>query len=176
MSKNKKATQDWLGDLSIMQQSVILSAIRGPDGIRKYHPCKPIIRWFRRCVLISAFENRSILNPYEIGGGSFTGPSVRLTEVRDDEWEDAIKEPLDEFIISRDELPFHYTIHFMHAIQILGYKHPDKRIAKWWNMVYVRIVNSLHLNVETEEEMDIRLGDIKEEWLSKSDEAGRCST
>lgn len=176
MNKNKTALQSWVSDLSIMQQSVVLSAIRGPDGVRKYHPCKSIIRWFRRCILISAFEGKTLINPYEIGGGSFTGPSVKLTDVQDDEWEDAIKEPLNDFIIARDELPFHYTTHFMHAAQILGYKHPDKRIAEWWNMVYVRMVNSLHLSIETEEDMDSRLGDVKENWLSRSDEAGSCST
>lgn len=76
--KPKSALQDWVMLLPIMQQSVLMSAIRGPDGIAKKHKCKPLIRWFRRCILLSAFEGIAIDNPYHPGGGSFTGPSCRL--------------------------------------------------------------------------------------------------
>jgi hypothetical protein len=38
-------TQDWVNNLTFMQQSVLLSAIRGPDGFAKFHKAKPLIRW-----------------------------------------------------------------------------------------------------------------------------------
>jgi hypothetical protein len=68
------AVQAWVSQISIMQQSVLLSAIRGPDGVGKFHKCKPLIRWYRRCVLISAFDGCVIDHPFAPGGGSFTGP------------------------------------------------------------------------------------------------------
>lgn len=171
--------QNWVTELSFMQQSVLLSGIRGPDGIRKYHPAKSIIKWYRRCVLISAFDKKVLTNPCELGGGSFTGPSVDLPyEIANDHdynWEYMISKVLDDFLISRDELPYHYTIHMMHAFQIVGVKHPDDRIRKWWAMVYQRMVSSFHLFPESEELMDKRLGDVEKDWEARSDEAGSCS-
>ena len=163
-----------------MQQAVMLSAIRGPDGMPKFHQCKDVIRWYRRCVLISAFDKIAIDNPYHKGGGSFTGPSCQVTPIvntmdRVSDWEFEIRPKLDAFMNSRDELPYHYTVHFMHAVEILGYKHPDMRIRKWWKMVYERMVMALHLFPETEEQMDRRLGDNEEQWQERSDETAVCS-
>ena len=67
---------DWVHDLPYMQQSVLLSAIRNADGIEKFHPQKQILKFYRRCVLKSAFDGREMLTAYEKGGGSFTGPIV----------------------------------------------------------------------------------------------------
>lgn len=53
-------TQEWVHRLPFMQQTVLLTAVRGPDGIRKYHPCKDLLRWFRRCTLISALAVRKL--------------------------------------------------------------------------------------------------------------------
>lgn len=57
------ALQDWVINLPLMQQSVLISAIRGPDGVAKKHKCKPLVRWFRRCVLVSAFDGAAITDP-----------------------------------------------------------------------------------------------------------------
>lgn len=168
----KSVLQDWVMDLSLMQQSVLISAIRGADGMPKFHKHKPVMKWYRRCVLISAFDKKAITNPYDQGGGSFTGNSI---DTYDDNWELGMQEKLDDFMISRDELPYHFTVHFMHAAEIIGYKHPDKRIREWWNMVYMRMVNALHLSPETEQQMDTRLGDNFDQWVQRSDEAGSCS-
>jgi hypothetical protein len=61
--------QDWAEQLSYMQQSVLIAAVRGPDGIEKDHPVKVLCRWLRRSFLISAFERRALIDPYEPGGG-----------------------------------------------------------------------------------------------------------
>src|SRR5262245_58332891 len=61
-------------NLSIMMQSVLMSAVRAPDGIKKDHPVKVLMRWYRRCVLISAFDGEALIDPFVEGGGSFTGP------------------------------------------------------------------------------------------------------
>mgnify|MGYP004211630203 FL=1 len=59
----------------------------------------------------------------------------------------------------------------MHAAEIIGYKHPDPLIRDWWNYVYRELANDMHLNVETEEELDFRLGDSEAQWRAKSSKA-----
>lgn len=164
--KKKRATQDWLDGLSIMQQSVLLSAIRGMDGMRKFHEAKHVIRFYRRCVLVSAFDGRPLLNPYEGGGGSFTGPwPLDITE----------QSAADAFMNSRDEMPLHYYGHFMHGAQIIGYKHPDKFAREFFYGLYHRMVHALHLWPESEHDMDKRLSDDPAGWEAREDPSACCS-
>lgn len=181
--------QDWVGKLSFMQQTVLLTAIRGPDGVAKYNPPKMLLRWFRRCVLISALEQGVILDPVDPRGGSFNGPSVDLTATalealagasfvydRDFHglvtyWGHRMDAVVGDYLRNADAIPAHFQSHFMHACEILGYKHPNKDIRRWWNNVYIRLVHDLHLFPETEAQLDARLGDSREGWLSRSDPA-----
>lgn len=160
--------QPWVEKLSMMQQSVLLSSVRGPDNSAKYGPVKMILRWYRRCVLISAMDGIILKDPVDVRGGSFTGPSVAGNS---SSWEDEMKTVVDEYMKLQDSLPFHYQSHLMHAVEIIGYKHPDERIANWWNRLYVRLVHALHLHPETEKEMDRRLGDTIEGWKERCDES-----
>lgn len=66
--------QLWVSRLPYMQQSVLLACVRGPDNIEKYHASKALIRWYRRCILLSAMDGEVIDNPQDQRGGSFTGP------------------------------------------------------------------------------------------------------
>lgn len=70
--------QEWVLEIPFMQQSVLFAAVRAPDGLRKDHPTKVLLRWYRRCVLLSAFDRRALTCPFEEGGGSFTGPFTLL--------------------------------------------------------------------------------------------------
>ncbi len=82
-------TQPWVHALPFMQQTVLLTAVRGPDGIAKYHPSKFLLRWFRRCMLLSAMDGKALTNPYDNNGGSFTGPSFDagpLAHMPDFDW------------------------------------------------------------------------------------------
>jgi hypothetical protein len=38
---------DWMDDLPMQQQSVVVLATRGPDGVAKHHPCKDVVRAYR---------------------------------------------------------------------------------------------------------------------------------
>jgi hypothetical protein len=184
-------TQDWTHEISMMQQSVLLTAVRGPDGLPKYHPVKYLLRWFRRCVLLSAMDGRVLADPVEPNGGSFTGPSVvwdrqgfiAAGELRDGAghtaasaaWRSTTFEALDDWVSdylrSLDEVPHHFQLHFMHAAEIVGYKHPDPDIRAWWHSVYCRLVHDMHLWPESSDEMDRRLGDDREGWLARADAA-----
>jgi hypothetical protein len=155
--------QPWVHDLKYMQQSVLLSAIRNADGTAKFHKQKALTKWFRRCVLLSAFDGRTLSTPSEPGGGSFTGPVADIAKA------------LDDFIDSRDEMSLHYYAHAMHAFEILGYKHPDDQIAAFWLTAYTRMAAALHLWEETEEQLDDRLGDAMSGWVARNDPSSTCS-
>lgn len=166
----RPATQDWVNELTIMQQSVLLGSIRGPDGVGKYHKAKYLLRWYRRCVLLSALDQKVLATPYTFGGGSFTGPSYQPTTLEHD-WQEQMDNVVGDYLQSLDELPHHFQMHFLHAAEIVGYKHPDPTIRAWWHQLYSRLVKDLHLSIETEAELDFRLGDCRDQWLSTADKA-----
>ncbi len=144
--------QPWTERLTWMQQSVLISAIRAPDGLYKGHPAKLIWRWLRRCILFSSFGHTILDTPNESGGGSFTGP------VED------IDHAITDYFRHVDEVPHHAHLHFMHAAEIIGYKHPNPIKRSWWHQVYLEAVNDMHLRPETEKEMDRRLSDNETQW------------
>ena len=164
----KAVTQDWTHSLPMMQQTVLLTAVRGPDGLPKYGCVKMLLRWFRRCTLLSAMDGKALLNPYDNNGGSFTGPSLSNAV---ENWEAPMTALVDEYLRALDAIPHHFQLHFLHAAEIVGYKHPDPRISVWWREVYLRLVNDMHLHPETESELNERLGDSREGWLKRSDHA-----
>lgn len=154
----KSVLQDWVTDLTYMQQSVLISSVRGPDGFDKDSDTKPIARWYRRSILISAFDDKALNDPYQDGGGSFTGPiPIGLT----------LNEIGENYFNKMDSIPLHYYTHFMHAAEIVGYKHPIKEIRGFWNKFYIRAVSKLHLFPETEEQLDSRLGDTVIGWKAR---------
>lgn len=160
--------QEWTQQLSMMQQTVLLTAIRGPDGLPKYGCVKMLLRWYRRCVVLSAMDGKVLGDPCDSNGGSFTGPS--LPEVTED-WESPMSEILSEYLRTLDAVPHHFQLHLMHAIEILGYKHPCERIRNWWHDAYRRLVRDMHLHPESEAQLDERLGDDRSGWLKHADAA-----
>lgn len=144
--------QYWVEDLPLMQQSVLLSAVRAPDGISKGHPAKFLWRWLRRCFLIGSFERRILATPEEEGGGSFTGPIADIDE--------AVR----RYFYEVDSVPFHGHMHLIHAAEILGYKHPDLVTRAWWLDFYMEAANDVHMECESEEAMDYRLSDDEKKW------------
>lgn len=172
--KDLPVTQDWVHSLTLMQQSVLLTAIRGPDGRAKYEAPKMLVRWYRRCVLISAFDRETIDNPWDSRGGSFTGPSIQVgMNEQYSSLSRLLKPEVDAYLKQLDAIPVHFQRHFMHAAEILGYKHPVPEIRAFWLDFYVQLVEEIHLTPETEEEMDKRLGDNREGWLERSSDATR---
>jgi hypothetical protein len=161
-------TQAWTHRLSMMQQSVLLTAVRGPDGLPKYGPVKMLLRWYRRCVLLSAMDRAVLKDPICEGGGSFTGPSIGFHV---DGWEDVMDTIVGRYMRELDAVPHHFQMHLMHAVQILGYKHPEPLIRGWWLGVYTRLVEDMHLRPESETDLDRRLGDSREQWLERADPA-----
>ena len=54
-------------------------------------------------------------------------------------------------------LPQHWYSHVMHALEVIGYYHPNPRIANEAFNLYERMVHNLHLNCETLEQQKNRL-------------------
>lgn len=160
----KPVTQEWTHTLPLMQQTVLLTAVRGPDGLPKYGAVKMLLRWFRRCILLSAMDRRVLADPYDDSGGSFTGPSMNNAP-EEGRWEKGMDRIVDQYLRELDAIPHHFKLHLLHAVEIVGYKHPDERIARWWHAVYLRLVHDMHLHAESPSEMNDRLGDDRL-WLA----------
>ena len=158
--------QEWTEALSLMKQTVLIAAVRGPDGLHKNHVSKRLLRFMRRCFLKNAMDGRISWKPYTEGGGSFKGPSVpALSPVPGTPyWTERMRPLVDEYIAAVDEMPHHFQLHFMHAAEILGVHHPDKTVMCFWNAVYCRLVNDMHLNPESVHKFNERLSDNEEKW------------
>ncbi len=153
MKKDEKegsVQPEWMRALPFQMQSVLFLASRGPDGIAKKHPCKAIVIAYRGTVFKAAKYGRSL----HWGERADTFMSLDVI-AQDTTWQEAIK----DFFHHADALPRHYLLHLTHGAEILGYKHPDPKMRTRWLEFYRRSVEDMHLNVETEEQMDKRLGD-----------------
>lgn len=140
----------WMTTLTLQQQSVLMLASRGPDGTAKHHPCKDVIRAYRGTVLVAARYGRTL----HWAESADTFMSLDLF-ADDDRWADAVT----RFFSSLDGLPHHYILHLLHGAQILGYKHPDERFRGRWTSFYAESCDDMHMNRETEQQMDARLSD-----------------
>ncbi len=134
----KSVVKEWLsGDnISLKQQTLVLSSIRGCDGQSKKDLSRKMTRQLRNVILLYASHEKT----------DFMDSGMTLEEVKD-------------FVEDKDKYPVHYYMHVCYACEIIGFKHPDKKIREWFNSAYLIIVKSLHLNPETEEECDYRLKD-----------------
>lgn len=187
------AQQMWVCTLPIMQQSVLFSALRGPDGLRKDHPVKVFMRWYRRCVLLSAFDQRALTDPLAPGGGSFTGPlPLGHTPVYPrDHWLDtdeayanhyhtacrsALALATDEVFRAIDEMPHHFWLHLVHGAQILGIHHPEPWIRSTWQQFYIRACDDMHMVGEADWAMNDRLSDSEPKWRAREATPAKTDT
>lgn len=141
---------DWVNNLSLQQQAVLVLALRGPDGFPKHHASKPILWFLRACVLRSAHTGNMMQHGEHIP--TFMSMRACNTTV----WLDQLK----AFREVEDELPLHYYTHLMHAAQVLAYKHEDKLLRERWAVFYKQCCGYLHCPSESESEMDVRLNDF----------------
>lgn len=148
--------QDWMLKLTMQQQSVLVLACRGPDGVAKYHPCKEIVARYRASVLKAAYLGRAM----KVDEGDDT-TFMTMRYFSDDKHWDIM---CGLYFDSVDSLPHHYHMHLMHGAQIIGYKHKSVTISKRWYNFYHRACQDLHLQPETEWAMDKRLSDWEQKF------------
>lgn len=133
--------KDWVCDLPLREQGTLLTAIRGCDLTPKY-PLDSIERTitaFVRCAVMNPFDEREI--DREIGCFMQTNLPVN--------WKAS----------TFGHYPLHYVMHLVHALEIICYRCPDPTFSVTAGVAYSRFVSSFHLNIETKEEMEARLGE-----------------
>jgi len=128
--------KDWVFTLPYRMQSVLVLGLRGCDTARKDDNSKFIQRALRSIVL----NNADPSNTFIVGDGI---PEEKYVTA---------------FLWDIDSYPMHFIAHTMHDAEIVGYKHPDEKIRDWWTDFYKKLVKGLHLNAETEAQLDVRLG------------------
>ncbi len=94
---------EWVSDLPFKMQAVLLSALRGCDGVRKEDPSKALVRKYRALILKPAAGS----TPRSFMHDNVTQSDVEL------------------FLSDIDHYPLHWYIHFMHAAEIVGWYKPD---------------------------------------------------
>ena len=137
----ESVVQEWMSELTWKQQTVLLSALRGCDGVPKDDASKKMARHMRSVLLKNA-------------GTEDTSFMTTSGEITDDHWIDigVMRDNIDKY-------PTHYILHFMHAAEIIGYFHPDRNISGFWCFVYNLFVEAMHLTPETPEQNTFRLRD-----------------
>ncbi|MBS3089123.1 hypothetical protein J4402_05130 [Candidatus Pacearchaeota archaeon] len=125
--------KEWMAELPWKQQSVVLSSLRGPDTSRPAS-VKILNRWLRGITQNNADSSTDYMK-------NLAHPSVGDLQ-KDLEY-----------------CTMHYYCHLMHAMEIIGYNHPDKEIAETARGYYENMVLFLHLNPETKEQLNKRLED-----------------
>lgn len=135
--------QPWIERLGLRHQGVLVSAMRGCDLAPRHDPSKLAQRLLRGAVL-------------EPHCGRFVKPvSYIVIEPDIKIWRDT----MDAFISSWDHYPNHYVMHFIQAVEIIGYHGPvmSPVFADRWFQLYIKTANILHLNPESKEQLDQRL-------------------
>ncbi len=130
----------WAMKLGLRHQGVLLSAIRGPDGLHKNDPIKILHRYYRGILLIS-----------------HSGDPKKAASFMMAMDEDQFEHIMADVLRSIDHYNIHYLLHFAHACEIAGYKAGPENYGPLWLQFYKRLVKKLHLNPETEQELDSRL-------------------
>lgn len=132
--KGITVVQSWLSErCTWKQQTVVLTAMRGCDGAPKDDRSKDLLHNFRATVLNDA------------------DPSTGFMQQREYD--------IDDFCNNLDHYPVHFILHLTHAIEIIGYNHPDPITAEKWNMIYVAISHAMHYQPEPKEDNELRLAD-----------------
>jgi hypothetical protein len=128
-------------DLPLREQGTLLTAVRGCDLTPKY----PLDSVERRLVgaIRCAFMNPA--DPREVGlePGCFFIPEP----------------PMDWKASELGHYPLHWFSHVMHACEVIGYRHPDRDLAFKFITIYERMAGSLHLFIESKNQMIRRLSE-----------------
>jgi hypothetical protein len=143
---NRSVLQDWVMELPLREQGTLLTCVRGCDLEPKtwtstgvaYSAGRRLTAFIRWCFMVPA-------DPREVNSqeGAFM-----------------MSEPPEHCKPSEfGHLPEHWFAHAMHALEVIGYRHPDPAVAQQAFDLYCRFVHTLHLNIETKEQMITRLSE-----------------
>lgn len=133
--------QDWVMELPIREQGTLICAIRGCDVAPKF----PLNSFERRLV---ACIRGHVLNPADPREIDFEPGSFMS------------RHPLGKYKISSlGHYPQHWVSHVMHAVQIIGERHPEDPIREEFAACYAAFCESFHVAPESREAMIRRLSE-----------------
>jgi hypothetical protein len=138
----------WVAELGLRHQGVLVSAIRGPDGIPREDPIKTLVRIYRGHVL-----------------RAFCGDVKKATSYMVPFNEEVFESASRQVLKNLDHYNLHFFLHFTHAIEIMGYYSKYERDS--WLWLYENICRKMHINSETKEQLDLRLGASEEVFGSQ---------
>jgi hypothetical protein len=154
--RRRSILQDWVTGLGLRHQGVLLTAVRGCDTAPKDDPSKLLTRCIRA----------ELLNAH-------CGDAAKAaTFIERVDWA-TLNDRFAAFRRSLDHYPHHYVMHVVHAIEIIGYKHPDPSTRNRWHYYYLSLARGLHVNPETEAELDERLNADEETFAARDFEPVR---
>lgn len=138
--------QDWVMLLPLREQGTLLTAVRGCDDEPKtwtrtgvaYSPGRRITAYVRWCFMNPA-DPREV--DHEEGAFFMSAPPERFKP--------------SEF----GHLPQHWYAHIMHALEVVGYRHPNDDVSRTANRMYRLMVRNLHCEPESRENMIARLSE-----------------
>ncbi len=142
--------QDWVMALPLRAQGTLLTGVRGcdlapknPGAIDERYGCST-----GECTAergLSAFMRYCVLNPADPREVDITGAWFQS------------RPPADWRPSQFGHYPLHWYSHVMHCFEIVGYCHPNEVLRSTGYAIYLRMVQSLHLSVETKRLMLLRL-------------------
>jgi len=133
--------QDWVMELPLREQGTLLTCVRGCD----LTPKLPLDGTARHLVAFLRFSFMTAADVREVDAAP--GCFFRSTPPR--EWKAS----------ELGHFPQHWISHVMHASEVVGWRHPDRRIGGQAWGVYETIVRSLHLHPENFEQFVARLSE-----------------
>lgn len=133
----RSVLQDWVMELPLREQGTLVVALRGCDTEEKFGDTKKISRYLRFIILNPA-------DPREVEVSGAFMSSQRPEYFKLSAW---------------DHMPLHWAMHMLHAIEIVGYRHPDYEVKNWFTGLYYRLCKGMHVIPELKEEMIRRLSE-----------------
>lgn len=139
-NRPRSVLQSWVEQLGLRHQGLILTAIRGCDTAPKEDASKALTRCYRAATL-NAF----------VGDPAKARTFIEAVDVEE------LAARMDAFRRNLDHYPHHYVMHLIHAAEVVGYKHPEPLLAAIWCGFYIALCQGLHVQPESEVDMDARL-------------------
>lgn len=137
--------QDWVMELPLREQGTLLTSVRGCDLEPKEWTAEGVVDSPGR--RITAFVRWCFMNPADPREVDVPGAFFQT-------------QPPDPFHQSAfGHLPLHWYSHVMHALEVIGWRHPDRGTANLALGLYVAMATGLHLRPETRDRMIERLSE-----------------
>lgn len=136
----KSVLKDWVMELGLRHQGVLIAAIRGCDTAPKNDPSKLLTRCLRE----------RILNCH-CGDVSKAVSFIERVSTSD------LLERMHAFRKNLDHYPHHYVMHFIHAVGVIAYHGEVDNQLPCWIALYGKLCMGLHMTCESKAQMDERL-------------------